>query len=626
MSENAAMRAYPQPVGEERERIESRYTRNIAFLAAFLSIVPALVAIITAPAGATYLGFQYAADDQMVYAAWMRQAMDGRFLFDNRFTTDAQPGLTLNLYFLLLGWIAKLISIPAALICVRFGLTLVFVHQLYELMKRFDWTVYARKLALAIAVFGGGAGFLVWHDFGVAIVKDTPGFLTGMMLGRLPVDTWQPEAFVFPSMLTNGLFMAALCLMLFVFNCFLEAEKNGKAVLPGAIAYGVLMNIHSYDVLLMFLVMGGFLIMEWARDRATKEWIVRAFLIGLGAVPPAAWFVYVLFQDPVFQARALTPTYSPNLRQVLAGLIVMMLLAIPAFFQSREGKKRPYFATGIYFALIAGLAGFSQWYTQGDYFMSLPLWIVTYATVVFLLYSVAHTNPARNLIVAWCFISLIAIYFPALFQRKLAMGMSIPWAIMAAGGVSLLLSRQERAARNLAMVLFIIVLAASPMRWLFREIDLARLNVSNTIRHPVYLSPDMKRILDALNQESGRKVVLAAPGLPAQITDEQGQPIPDTFVSPILPDLNPIASGMTGAYTYAGHWSETPNYNRRVGELQRLFFRVEPRDKKEEFLRRVGATHLIVPVPAAFSTVPVLDLSDLGNTVVDGNQFRLVKL
>jgi arabinosyltransferase C len=206
------------------------------------------------------------------------------------------------------------------------------------------------------------------------------------------------------------------------------------------------------------------------------------------------------------------------------------------------------------------------------------------------------------------------------------MGMSIPWAIMAAGGVSLLLSRQERAARNLAMVLFIIVLAASPIRWLFREIDLARLNVSNTIRHPVYLSPDMKRIMDALNQEPGRKVVLAAPGLPAQLTDEQGQPIPDTFVTPILPDLNPIASGLTGAYTYAGHWSETPNYNRRVGELQRLFFRDEPRERKVEFLQKVGATHLIVPVPAAFSTVPVLDLAPLGNTVVDGNQFRLVKL
>jgi arabinosyltransferase C len=69
--------------------------------------LPAILAWQSAPAGSTYLGYVFSTDDQMVYAAWIRQAMAGQFLFDNRFTNAPQPGLTINLYFLLLGQVAR---------------------------------------------------------------------------------------------------------------------------------------------------------------------------------------------------------------------------------------------------------------------------------------------------------------------------------------------------------------------------------------------------------------------------------------------------------------------------------------------------------------------------------------
>src|SRR5579885_2753146 len=92
---------------DKRAASERSFVRILAILSAALAALPDVFNWLLRPLGSSYLGIQYNLDDHMVYAAWMRQAMDGRVLFDNRFTTDAQPGLTIHLYFLVLGWIAK---------------------------------------------------------------------------------------------------------------------------------------------------------------------------------------------------------------------------------------------------------------------------------------------------------------------------------------------------------------------------------------------------------------------------------------------------------------------------------------------------------------------------------------
>ena len=77
-----------------------KFGKILALAAAALAALPVLLGFLAKPEGQTYLPFHLSLDDHMVYAAWMRQAMDGHSLFDNRFTTDAQPGLTFHLLFL----------------------------------------------------------------------------------------------------------------------------------------------------------------------------------------------------------------------------------------------------------------------------------------------------------------------------------------------------------------------------------------------------------------------------------------------------------------------------------------------------------------------------------------------
>ena len=204
----------PELNEEQQLKIFRIYAKWLALAVTLLVALPTLYCFAIKPAGYSYLGIQYNLDDHMVYAGWMRQAMEGHLTFENRFTTDPQPGLTLHLYFLLLGWIAKIAGIPLTMTLARLGFTYLSVILLGRLVEFVTDRTYPRKLALALSVVGGGIGFLVWHNFGTAIVKPNNDFLAGMLLSRLPVDIWQPEGFFLSSAFTNSLFMVSLCLIL----------------------------------------------------------------------------------------------------------------------------------------------------------------------------------------------------------------------------------------------------------------------------------------------------------------------------------------------------------------------------------------------------------------------------
>ena len=591
-----------------------------------LAALPALYARLAAPAGSSYLGFDYNTDDHMVYAAWMRQAMSGHFFFDNRFTTDAQPSLTIHLYFWVLGLLAKATGIPLAANLARLFFTGLFVPLLYRLVRRVSATVFTTRLAMTIVVLGGGVGFLVWHNFGEAIVRPVPSAISSLMLGRLPVDVWQPEAFVFPSMLTNGLFMVSLCLILVAFQCFLDARNGWKPVVWGVLAIAILMNIHSYDVLTIAFVMAGFVAMQAVARDLGGTWLSRGVLIGAGAILPALWFIHVLDSDRVFQARAATETYSASFNQVFFGYVLMFLLALPGLYL-RFSLRRQRAGVLLLSALIVALLAASP-FAGGEYFLGPLEWSGAALAAIASLAMMAGDEPALNLIVSWAAMGLVALYFPALFQRKLAMGLSVPWAILATLGFIQITKSQDKGSRNLVAVLVTLLFAGTSICWLARrEPYLIRHDVSSTTVHPIFLSRDEQEIVRILNQEtdSGRRVVaLAMPGQNSPLLDESGHPVPDEFGTPVVPDLNAIVSGLAGVYTYAGHWSETPNYNRRRTEATEVFLPQTSAARRQELLDRIGPDYLVAPSPEAYGD-SVANLDSFGTVVYSGNQFVLIR-
>ena len=193
----------------------------------------------------------------------------------------------------------------------------------------------------------------------------------------------------------------------------------------------------------------------------------------------------------------------------------------------------------------------------------------------------------------------------------------------------LLLSGLRSSERRLLGALCVLIFAATSMRWIGREFQLIRAAVSNTTMHPVYLDSDATKIIDYLNEhiDDKRNVVLAMPGVAAMERAGDGslkvdlnQPKP-----PLIPDLNAILSGLTGVYTYAGHWSETPDYARRRNETTRFFLRMSA-EQRRELARIAEATYIVAPTPDKWGDLHPIDQRDLGTVVFEGNRFRLIKV
>ena len=98
----------------------------------------------------------------------------------------------------------------------------------------------------------------------------------------------------------------------------------------------------------------------------------------------------------------------------------------------------------------------------------------------------------------------------------------------------------------------------------------------------------------------------------------------DLFREPFMPDLNPVVSGLTGAYTYAGHWSETPNYLDRRNESTEVFLMETSPERRAEILQKVRPQYIVAPDPRAFPGTA--DLTYLGQVVAGSNQFKLIKV
>lgn len=588
--------------------MSNKFALRYAILLAVISLLPPVLGYALRPPGtAVYLGVQYNVDDHMVYAAWMQQAMRGQWLFDNRFTNATQPGITIHLYFLVLGWLAKAVGLVVAPLLARALFTALSVLQLSKLIERGVSEPQRQKYCLILATLGGGIGFLVWHQFGLAITRPAPDLLSNLLFGRLPIDVWQPEAFFAPSMLTNSLFMVSYFLILLFFNLVLDARSGWRAVPMGALSIGLLMNIHSYDVLLVAMVL---VAMIATIKRDDWGWVVRVATMFLGVLPAALWFVHVLQTDPVFQARAATPTFSPNFRLIVAGLLPLAIATVAGLARGRRGML-----LGAWGGFVVALCIAASQHTADTAWMGLATWSAVFACVAFFVWQLRTPNPAVNLVGCWAAVGLIAPYFPAAFQRKLSMGIAVPMGILAGAGLYALVQSSPAHLRRIVALPCGLLCSLSTLMWVMRDLYYIRNNVSNTAVHKLYYRQDEADILNYLSrQSSNRTVAIAAPGSWSP-TDA-----PDQFAEPRSPDLNPIISGLTGAYTVFGHWSETPEYAKKRALGGQVFWSENLSTAQVEAYLKVNHVDFVV-VDTGTSHFPM----QLGTVVAGSERMALLK-
>src|SRR5881409_3551854 len=120
----------------------------------------------------------------------MRQAEQGQFFLLNLFTSDPQSGLTINLFFWILGLLGRVTHLPLALIyhLARFGFGALLLVLVYHLTAFLTEDRLTRRAAFGFTALSSGLG---WVTYPSLQVRNTQ---------RFSIDVWQPEAITFLSL------------------------------------------------------------------------------------------------------------------------------------------------------------------------------------------------------------------------------------------------------------------------------------------------------------------------------------------------------------------------------------------------------------------------------------------
>ena len=497
----------------------------LAIVALLCANLPYLLGYLWTPNGATFTGLTYNQDDGAVYLSWIREASEGNFFFTNRFTTEPQKGLLVNVFFYALGIIGLVthLSPPIIYAGARIVFGALLLWALWRLVTTFLPERRAQLTAFALLCFAAGFGF--GSDFDPRYAYEQP------------IDRWQPEAITFLTLYYTPLFAAALALMAVFAASFFRAEQTGELrdVLPACVAGFLLGNFHSYDILQLFAFAAMYRVTS---DILAKQFngagYVRLAVIGLSMLPTAGYQLYAVRNEAVFNARVFdTSTLSPSPVWVLAGFGLPLLLAVFAPFAAKAKL----------------------------------------------------TPDALRLLLVWAVVAVGISYVPVSFQRKLLMGAHLPICLLAGATLAAVTEKLSGSLPAIATAFAVLLTSLSNVRFVLRDITNLPQNAAGTQNRPYLLKAEADALRFLRETAKPGDAVLVSPDL---IAHRYGAP-------PLLPYLAAYVPAYSSATCYAGHWSETAEFQTRKLGGQLRFFRADtPDDFRQNLLQTNPSVRYIV--------------------------------
>jgi hypothetical protein len=474
---------------------------TLVFLHALAIALPYAWAAGLVPDGAVWGGLLFSPDDQNVHLAWARQAAQGQLFVRDVFTTenlsDGSRPLFFNALTFLIGSLSRLTTLDVVWIyhAVRVASAVLGLYALHALSKRWsgDWRV--RLSTVALAAFAGGAGWLA------SLLPQVLG--SRVLIDRPDGSLMMPEAWGFASNFAFALNAASILLLCVIYERLGRArEGDKKALSVAAMAALLLSNIHTYDAipLVVIIAIAAFLEARGAgKEKARGIWKPSLIVIA-AALLPIAWQVLVYANSAEFRLKAQTPTPAPPIWDLLLSYSPLFILAVVGLISMRRGGGQ-----------VLG---------EGKY---LP--------------------------VAWAVATVVLIYAPVSFARKMIEGLHLPLCFLAALGLTALLSKLKNPVRRVAWVGAVFVLSLSMVKfalWCVGE-NWADNNRSRGLMPPLYIAQSDARALAFIDEQPTRAKYLRA--------------------ALCLPKVGSYVPRATGASTFAGHWAETLNLEGRNGKL-----------------------------------------------------------
>ncbi len=399
---------------------------GVAMVTILVASWPWLTAGRNQPADTTYLGTNIPdVLDSQVYYAFIQANADGSTRYANLFTSEAQPAALVNPLWWLLGrvvagtgltvvtvfWVAKAVA----------GLGLIIF--LYRLIAVFISAAPWRLVALGLAVFGSGLGWLALLGLG-----GHPGLIWAYqradLVTTLPVDLTYPAGFVWAAMIHSPLYVVSLWLMLMIWWGLVHSLHQPRYIHLAGAATLVLGFIHPYDLILaagvvvVGMIVG--IIANLADQTMVKCILWRLGRLGLWVIPPMVYYGWLLATAPAIRAwNDQNVLMTTNLRTVIAG-----------------------FAPAIVFSMV----GIRAWWHHERKMAWLPL--------------------------AWIGGALALMYIPIIqYQAKMILGLSVPLGLLSAVGLQHLWSTRwgnHPGRRIVAAVIVGAVFFSTPVVWLAR--------------------------------------------------------------------------------------------------------------------------------------------------------------
>jgi hypothetical protein len=287
--------------------------RSVVLISVVLLLValPFLLAIGIAGQGVVFNGFLYNPLDGNSYLSKMVEGARGDWKFTLPYTAEPGQGAYLFLFYILLGKLAALLSLPNILVF-HFARILCALYLLLELRK------------FCQALFPDDKN-LAWKAFLVAALFSGMGWLA-VGIGRLSADLVVPEAYTFLSSFTNPHFPLSLALILFTLRkILLEDEKPFQ---PTFLLIGfVLANLSPFSVVVTLVIIGVVKLWLMIQEKKMLVWNILFFL--LGAIPVLFYQYFIIKIDPIlaeWNTQNLTP--APAIIDLLIAFLPGLIFAV----------------------------------------------------------------------------------------------------------------------------------------------------------------------------------------------------------------------------------------------------------------------------------------------------------
>jgi len=399
--------------------------------------------------GRYFSGLISAVDDGNVYLQWIRQASEGHWTLSNQYSADEGEGGPFNVFLFVLGRAAGLFGLtpPQVFSAARVLAACLCLVAFYLLAAAFSANPTFRWSAMFLVSLSGGFGWLVDMLYPNAV-----GALQPIDYG--PRWVYQPEAITFLSILTNPLFAFSLALICLSLLCALRCTDTGRVrwAVAGGCCVMVLGSAHTYDLPVVGLTIFVWLALAAATKRLPlgRAALMLVIVVAM-ALPPGLWQWHVMQSNPLYRAKAQTPTLSP-----------------------------PYYD----YALGYGLP-----------------WVLAIVGAVWLLRTRSLERRRLIYLVPWLLIASALLYAPVPWQRKMAEGLHFPICLLAA--TTLVCALPDWLARRrpgkvgesrVALVVALLVLLSLPSNLLFYADCFHNVRTNNAdflpvLMPPVYLEP-----------------------------------------------------------------------------------------------------------------------------------------